>query len=887
MASDGARAHLSEGPLYFFDQPTRRNRIKGIKSYILYVNVASGEAQVEATAQSDREEDQKGESHVFNFPGELCSDDQLGPSSTDSAAFKDLDQMEAYKRAAPQLLDDLARLLSLHKWPEKGCIPRGIVNILNYSWHDLTAGALLRLKSPTVTDQRGKSKSSVNSEQTSRQMPPIAEENSREKIPRVEGDVGSSEGKLQVSLNPRVRNCKENNSRAHSSTPTSFSISASSVKDPGWIIQPKQPPYNEPQQISVCHWVVERLHAARNPEKLEQELSKALVLRHYGDASVKAKLKNSRRKIQPDPLANSIPQIPEIKLHHPVQQKLHYRINDGSSFIYYPSGRVAVCQSHSGLPCDGFYTNVFADDEHPVTLATITAFGHGAVSHPVSSAITAVWDQDGGFLYDGYGNITKEWSWRNSRTLRDKIVIQLSDLISVRLFSGISGVLIFRCDNEFVQLSLSAVSYINCTKQMTEGKFVSAATQDFKLQKKTKLPAGVPESKSNQKPTPGFPQMLREVEGLEEPLVLCKRQGNAGRKLKKLQQRAQNIVENWLDYYCVAIGIKCPDTERMPVALLKTRLRREVQSAALPSLNSPGCTDAKPAQPLECRRDEFRENHKHLLAPAGTPLDCTIQLPRTATKRDKKEHRVTRVGPLQIHGNIEPESVILSSSPESETPATTYSTVNISPFAPSIPLTVCPTLLRAALQGEGQRRRCCCSAALMPVVTDLEYDALIMGQPPHSQQILVVCVTPPHHPHTVPSQDTLEMLYRRQNKHRTMPCTQCQMDSFRLVKYEMSAGKDNCGLGLNNILLQQRHNAAPGMVLMYIRGKLIFLGYIFSGDSCSARDLHKQISRSRRDYRLGMTLPSDYKYSDNVNDPATTKTHLSSDTALEPENFNS
>ena len=39
------------------------------------------------------------------------------------------------------------------------------------------------------------------------------------------------------------------------------------------------------------------------------------------------------------------------------------------------------------------------------------------------------------------------------------------------------------------------------------------------------------------------------------------------------------------------------------------------------------------------------------------------------------------------------------------------------------------------------------------------------------------------------------------------------MDSFRLVRYEMSTGKQpSCGA--ENILLQQRHNAAPGMVLV-------------------------------------------------------------------------
>lgn len=38
------------------------------------------------------------------------------------------------------------------------------------------------------------------------------------------------------------------------------------------------------------------------------------------------------------------------------------------------------------------------------------------------------------------------------------------------------------------------------------------------------------------------------------------------------------------------------------------------------------------------------------------------------------------------------------------------------------------------------------------------------------------------------------------------------MDSFRLVRYEMSTGEPGCGV--QDMLLQRRHNAAPGMFLV-------------------------------------------------------------------------
>ncbi|XP_054475567.1 uncharacterized protein C3orf20-like [Anoplopoma fimbria] len=858
MTSAVALTGFRIGPLYFFDQPTKRNRIKGTRSSILHFNLPNEGAQSEDTTQSIGENDNPEGTRdelTPRLPGETCGDVKPDTSSAVGAALniKDHDPVEAYKRAAPQLLNEVARLLSQHKWTEEGRIPHGIVNILNYSWRDLAAGSV-HLKSQEEAGTRRKTpRGSVNlDEGSSRQVSPKDKREAEERNSCVVGNAGPSVRKPQVSSNPRVKKRKHSSNRAQNSTTGSFSMSSNSCSNPGWIIQPKQPSCDEPQQISLCQWVVKRLQAARSPEKLQttvQDLSKPLLLRHYGDAKAKLKDRRARRRAQPATLVNGMPRIPEVEQQDPERQKLHYRMKDGSSFIYYPSGCIAVCASHSGLPCGGLYTNVFSDGECPVILATITASGHGAVTHPLSSTITAVWDQAGGFLCDHHGNITKEWSWQTDRTLRENIVIQLSDVISVRLLSGTSAMLSFRCNNESVQLPFSALTNINQSQETTEAKFTSDSAQDLLL-RKSKSSAVVLESKRNLFLTP----MVREVEGLEEPSAQWRRRGHVGRELKMLQQRVRSILDGWLDYYQVAIGIKCPDTERMSVAPLRTRLRREVLSTALPSLHPPERADAEPVRP-ERGRNELRELHRHPSTVEG-PRDSYVKLPRSVI--------------LQNSADLQPSAVTRCAAPPSVTPTT-----------PSTPLTACPALLRAALLGEGGRRRCCCSAKLMPVITDLEYDAFIMGQPPHSQQILVVCVTPPLRPvntRTVSDQDVLEQLYRRRNKHRSMPCTQCQMDSFRLVRYEMSTGEPSCGG--ENMLLQQRHNAAPGMVLMYIRGKLLFVGHIFSGHSCSVRDLQKQISRTRGDYRLGLSLSSDYKYSDTVNKPAATDANNSQDATL-------
>ncbi len=49
-------------------------------------------------------------------------------------------------------------------------------------------------------------------------------------------------------------------------------------------------------------------------------------------------------------------------------------------------------------------------------------------------------------------------------------------------------------------------------------------------------------------------QMVREVEGPEESSVRWRRGERVGRELRRLQQRVQSTLDDWLDYYRVAIG---------------------------------------------------------------------------------------------------------------------------------------------------------------------------------------------------------------------------------------------------------------------------------------------------------------------------------------------
>lgn len=46
---------------------------------------------------------------------------------------------------------------------------------------------------------------------------------------------------------------------------------------------------------------------------------------------------------------------------------------------------------------------------------------------------------------------------------------------------------------------------------------------------------------------------------------------------------------------------------------------------------------------------------------------------------------------------------------------------------------------------------------------------------------------------------------------------------------------------------------------MYIRGKLVFANFIFNGYSTPAKDLQKQIVKTKSDYHTGYLLPNDFR----------------------------
>ncbi|XP_028346251.1 uncharacterized protein C3orf20 homolog [Physeter macrocephalus] len=121
---------------------------------------------------------------------------------------------------------------------------------------------------------------------------------------------------------------------------------------------------------------------------------------------------------------------------------------------------------------------------------------------------------------------------------------------------------------------------------------------------------------------------------------------------------------------------------------------------------------------------------------------------------------------------------------------------------------VCPVVLRQTLCGN-EGNTCQCSTYCTLEVTDLEYDHIINDQLFSVDQIIIVYVFSAKEKDKTMKE--VAKLYGELNRSRSMPCIQCCLDSFRLIKYNIiSASKFT---GSKSPLLVQRHNVIPGIFL--------------------------------------------------------------------------
>ncbi|XP_014386255.1 PREDICTED: uncharacterized protein C3orf20-like isoform X3 [Myotis brandtii] len=735
--------------------------------------------------------------------------------------------LEEYKDIAAELLCELGETLQIYA-EYNIAFPVGIVNLVNYSWHDLIEEAN---KYETKMSML-KKQDALQSTSSSMIVDKISN------YPRIECHKENLLMKTKrdwrhfVSMNSMkkihvVGQKQYSQIFQESNLPfvIHFSLSSKICLENGWIFHYPHTKFEILKWKTVLDIAVKKLQEAiiqikTEAAKLKKEgFNKRLILRHYNDPKPEAEVDNSPLSSQYFwlELLKGKPQMPAVQQDNPEMKKFHYALIDGSSMIYYPSGRVAVCQSYSALPWGGMYTNIFSDLPDQVILGTFTPFGCGSISFPKGQIISMMFNEDGGLVINKNGYIVREWAWPSKGKLDDPVEILVNAFITVKISGRFAISLVYKWHPQSLKLSLAPVKRRSSmfpphtpeTPFPDVNPISKEARELFKAYKmKCKLMKSITQVKdrsslSGAADTATFDTAM-DISPMSDIATVI--------QLRRLQRKAKHILFNWLDYYRFSLGIECLHMCKVPRFPPKVVRKEEVSPA------------------------EF------LLKPSAKEKD------------ENKEYLLYRNTFLKLKGVFQPSPLPCIQ----KTPASKCSfrlpLPNQSKDGQFAPHLACPVVVRRMLCGK-EGPICRCSTYSVPEVTDLEYDHLINQQLSSMDQIIIVYVFSDKEKDKTMKE--VNKVYREQNKARNMPCTQSRLDSFRFLKYNIiSASKFT---GSNYPLLVQRHNVIPGIFLMYIQGKLLFANFIFNGYSTSANDLQKQIVKTRGDYQMGYFLPSDFR----------------------------
>ncbi|XP_047599766.1 LOW QUALITY PROTEIN: uncharacterized protein C3orf20 homolog [Lutra lutra] len=167
----------------------------------------------------------------------------------------------------------------------------------------------------------------------------------------------------------------------------------------------------------------------------------------------------------------------------------------------------------------------------------------------------------------------------------------------------------------------------------------------------------------------------------------------------------------------------------------------------------------------------------------------------------------------------------------------------------------CPLVLRKLIRKEDIRAGCRCLVKA-PLVTDVELERFLSA-PRDPGQVLVFGIVSSQNPtSTAQLQWLLDTLYSHRQQGRASPCIQCRHDPYRLLRYDLDSS-----LQKDPPLLVKKYAVLPGMILMFAGGKLLFGGCVLNGYGFSRQNLLKQIFQARRDCKMGYFLPDNYKFS--------------------------
>lgn len=689
-----------------------------------------------------------------------------------------------------------------------------------------------------------------------------------------------------------------------------FAISSKLCQDKGWIIE-KGKPEVEPQKVyeNCIQILQEFLKKIETEQKDDTDRGhdKEVLVRYYGDYKKEVLLKYRKTPVKPQ--INSLfktgkPRIPPLHEERNQGKKLLQATHqDGTSVVYYPSGRSAIvyCSAGAELGRTGYYLIAYDDTNDHRMLACFTPAGRG-VCYSTNGNIRFLSTEKGGHLAEADGTIVRKWKWPvNNVKLTSPVNVQLNSNLVFRCNGQNSMSLMFSCQKELARFSASPAPGASEYRPGDENEqllmtftYTSKAARDM-------MRLFAPKHKQRSKKQ-GARKQKGHLAEIQKLLVdfpdKTQYELESDKELARLQRKARNLVDDWLEHYRLAVGLKSPHMLNVRESPDFSSQARNIQSAKL--------ADSGQAARLKHLGLETLVDYKKQRAPSA-PLDpvhvvshstvfvtqCSIMKDRSdlsksldadtsKSKRGQKSGTQSAVkfddGPQEGEEEEEAASPTalamldrLSQSAGKRSARSNTSAVSSAPLSRQHTATFrsensnnqqfnripCPIALRQRILGLDQPS-CRCSRHYIPQIMDIEYDEFIQMEAPDTQ-IIVIAVISSLFPHISSSDQMIEEIYLSQNRNRTKPCVQSRTDMFRILQYDINSASE--GSDHTQPLLLTRHNVVPGMFLIYLAGKLLFCDHIFNGYGNARKDFKKQLMKSRVEALQGFSLPKDFRFS--------------------------
>ncbi|CAL1534535.1 unnamed protein product [Lymnaea stagnalis] len=629
------------------------------------------------------------------------------------------------------------------------------------------------------------------------------------------------------------------------------------------------------------------LYNFRRPKKKEQKLHELQIgystipsVRYYGDTRKEALLKYRKSPVKTssnNPMREGKPRIPLVfDDDNEGRQSMLTTHPDGTTVAYYLSGRPAVVASASGIHRTGFYTIVYDDDVAMTMLALFTPSGQGVCYH-TNGIVRFLSTIKGGHLANKDGKVIRHWKWPQAQVkLTTPVQFQMNQCLGLRCVAENYIVILFSCQKESARFFVNVTPGIKEKKSDENNRLLTNFTFTSKAAKNILRMYAPKKSKSKRKKEKLSKQLAELVKAVDiQDKLLYDLE--ADKDLARLQRKARNLIDDWLEHYRVTIGLKSPTLVQLNESPSKSRLgaysakvtegredrkttfgftvRDSVISARIPSAPS-GATMFKP-------RETIAEDSQAI--PNSNPtvrFDQNLLKPEVEIvgSEEDGETKLLTSGAGEKFNQVM-QNVLRSKSADSrkKSGAPRQQTAVSLPDKESLPanISLCPVALHMQMASD-PRPHCRCSRHSIPYISDLEYDKYITEGAP-SNQLQIIVIVSSLYPQGNHTEDMLNEIYQNQNRNRTRPCLQCRGDPFRLLKYDINTATE--GSDHTQPLLLTRHNVVPGMFLIYAEGHLLFCDHIFNGYGNARKDFQKQVLKSKLDFTHGLSLPRDFRFS--------------------------